>query len=121
MSEKWQKIADVQTKLGATASGLKFKASSSNAMVVEGGAASQMYGKGKGLLETALDDAEKAREQLGKDNLGLKAIILQVANELHRVLDGLKQVKSEDCEDREQVRILSRLYTRAELNIFFKA
>ncbi|THU93888.1 hypothetical protein K435DRAFT_967090 [Dendrothele bispora CBS 962.96] len=107
MSKKWQKIADSQTKLGATASGLKFKASSSNAVVVEGSAASQIYGKGKGILETALDDAEKAREQLGKDNLGLKAIILQVANEMHRLSNGVDQDKMEDYEESNNFTITS--------------
>ncbi|KAF5351296.1 hypothetical protein D9758_008007 [Tetrapyrgos nigripes] len=101
MTEKWQKIADAQTKLGSTASGMKLKTSSCNAAVVEGSAVG-IYGKGKGFLETALDDAEKAREQLGKDNLGLKAITLQVANEIKRVLTEMKHDTTDDKTDSEE-------------------
>lgn len=86
--EKWNKIADAQAKLGATASGLNFSGCS-NATVGE--PAGQVLGKGKNFLEVALEEAEKAREQLGKDNLGLRKMILKAVNEVQSVVSETKQ------------------------------
>ncbi|KAE9394655.1 hypothetical protein BT96DRAFT_1047208 [Gymnopus androsaceus JB14] len=84
MAEKWNKIADSQAKLGATASGLRFN----GALAVELGG--QIIGKGKNFLEVALEEAEKAREQLGRDNLGLRKMVLKAVNEVQSIVCEMK-------------------------------
>jgi len=73
--DKWQKIADSQTKLGATQSGMRC----ANVAVVDG---AQVVGKGLGFLDIALEQAEQARNHLGDDNLMLRKLILNAINEL---------------------------------------
>lgn len=86
--EKWNKISDSQAKLGATASGLRFSGCSNAAVGEPGG---QVLGKGKNFLEVALEEAEKAREQLGKDNLGLRKMVLKAVNEVQSVVSEMRQ------------------------------
>jgi chromosome segregation ATPase len=100
LADKWSKIADVQTKLGATASGLRFSGSSANAAVVNG----SQFGKGKGYLEVALDQAEKAREQLTLENTGLRMLVVRVANEVQRVTHEVKRYMPGTSQDAEEVR-----------------
>ncbi|KAJ3745716.1 Afadin and alpha-actinin-binding-domain-containing protein [Lentinula detonsa] len=90
--ERWARLADSQAKLGAAASGLRFCGRSVNGAVEPG---VQIFGKGKGkgkgLLEVALEEAEKAREQLGKDNLGLRKMLLKAVNEIQTISFELRQ------------------------------
>ncbi|KAJ3991874.1 Afadin and alpha-actinin-binding-domain-containing protein [Lentinula boryana] len=85
--ERWTKLSDSQVKLGATASGLRFCGSANGAVEP----AVQILGKGKGFLEVALEEAEKAREQSGKDNLGLRKMLLKAVNEIQTISFELKQ------------------------------
>ncbi|KAJ3805033.1 Afadin and alpha-actinin-binding-domain-containing protein [Lentinula aff. lateritia] len=79
--ERWHRISDAQAKLGATASGMCFIGSVNTAIepVV------LIIGRGKSYLEIALEEAEKAREQSGKDNLGLKKMLLKAVNEIRNI------------------------------------
>ncbi|KAJ3801757.1 Afadin and alpha-actinin-binding-domain-containing protein [Lentinula aff. detonsa] len=85
--ERWTKLSDSQAKLGATASGLRFCGSANGAVEP----AVQILGKGKSFLEVALEEAEKAREQSGKDNLGLRKMLLKAVNEIQTISFELKQ------------------------------
>ncbi|GAW08195.1 protein [Lentinula edodes] len=79
--ERWHRISDAQAKLGATASGKHFIGSVKTAVepVVP------IVGRGKRYLEITLEEAEKAREQLGKDNLSLKKMLLKADNEIRNI------------------------------------
>ncbi|KAJ3876796.1 Afadin and alpha-actinin-binding-domain-containing protein [Lentinula edodes] len=79
--ERWHRISDAQAKLGATASGMRFIGSVNT--VVE--PVVPIVGRGKSYLEIALEEAEKAREQLSKDNLGLKKMLLKAVNEIRNI------------------------------------
>ncbi|KAL0571441.1 hypothetical protein V5O48_010531 [Marasmius crinis-equi] len=98
MADKWLKIADGQAKLGSAASGIRYSSTPANAAVLGGG----QFGKGKGYMETALEQAEKARDQLNLENTGLRMTILRVANELQKVVHEVKRYmpgNSKDVED----------------------
>lgn len=69
--ERWNKVSDAQIKLSGAHSGLRC------ANFVVGG---EEYGKGKGLMEDALDQAEEARKQLMRENDGFRSVILGAAN-----------------------------------------
>jgi hypothetical protein len=77
--EKWQKLADAQAKLSGVPSGMRC----ANVAVVEG---TEVLGKGQGFLEIALDQAEKARAQLGDENLFLRKLVLKAVNEIQSIL-----------------------------------
>uniref|UniRef100_A0A0W0G6R5 Afadin and alpha-actinin-binding-domain-containing protein n=1 Tax=Moniliophthora roreri TaxID=221103 RepID=A0A0W0G6R5_MONRR len=98
MADKWSKIADAQTKLGAAASGMRFSGTGANASVVDGG----QFGKGKGYLEVALDQAEKAREQVTLENTGLRMLLVRVANEVQRVTHEVKRYMPGTSQDAEE-------------------
>ena len=72
--DKWQKIADSQSKLSATQSGMRC----ANVAVVDGA----HVGKGLGFLDVALEQSEQARTHLGDENLMLRKLILKTVNEL---------------------------------------
>ncbi|KAF9466164.1 Afadin and alpha-actinin-binding-domain-containing protein [Collybia nuda] len=75
MAEKWTKVADAQAKLMSIPSGMRC----ANVMVVDG---SEMYGKGQGYLEVALEEAEKSRKHLTEENFTLRKLVLTAFNEI---------------------------------------
>ncbi|KAJ7180853.1 Afadin and alpha-actinin-binding-domain-containing protein [Mycena filopes] len=79
MAERWNKLADMQTKLSTTPSGLRC----SNLKVVDG---TEVLGKGPGLVEVALEQAEEARERLSQDNTRLRNQLLGAVNEAQAML-----------------------------------
>ncbi|KAF5373288.1 hypothetical protein D9615_007377 [Tricholomella constricta] len=74
MSEKWSKLAGAQAKLTAVPSGMRC----ANTSVVTG---MEIIGKSKNFLEIALEEAEKARSQLGEENIVLRRLVLTTVNE----------------------------------------
>ena len=78
MVEKWTKLSDIQAKLGATGSGMKYV----NGSVLDGPIAK----KGRSLLEGALEDAENSRKSLAEDNQNLRRLILNTVNDLQSVV-----------------------------------
>jgi hypothetical protein len=91
MAEKWSKLAEMQAKLGAIPSGIRC----ANVSIVDG---SEFIGKGQGFLEIALEEAENARCQLGKENICLKKLVLSAVNEIQSVLHQARRIVS-DNED----------------------
>ena len=83
MSERWSKLSDTQLKLGSVGSGMTVR--SANSAIVEG-RPEAVLGRGKGLVETALDEAEKASRELREENGELKALIVDVTNAIQKIL-----------------------------------
>jgi hypothetical protein len=92
MSEKWLKLADMQSKLAATPSGMQC----ANVGIVDG---SEIIGKGQGFLEIALEEAENARCQLGRENLNLKKLVLTAVNAIQSVLHQARRIVSDNGEE----------------------
>ncbi len=92
--ERWQKIADLQSKLGATQSGIKC----ANATAVDG---VQTVGNGQGFLDIALEQAEQARSHLSDENLFLRKLVLKAVNELHSLLHKARRILPGDCTAEE--------------------
>ncbi|KAK0214915.1 Afadin and alpha-actinin-binding-domain-containing protein [Armillaria fumosa] len=90
MAEKWNKISDMQAKVMAAPSGF----TCSNLRVVNGGS-DELIGRGPGVLEVALQEAEKARSQLTTQCSVLKTVVLNAVNELQRLIYDMKGNDSE--------------------------
>ncbi|KAK0239281.1 Afadin and alpha-actinin-binding-domain-containing protein [Armillaria nabsnona] len=90
MAEKWNKISDAQAKVMAASSGF----TCSNLRVVNGGS-DELIGRGPGVLEIALHEAEKARSQLATECSGLKTVILNAVNGLQRLIYDMRGSNSE--------------------------
>ncbi|KAF6750793.1 hypothetical protein DFP72DRAFT_504904 [Ephemerocybe angulata] len=78
LSERWQKIADLQTKVQNNASGIQC----ANVAAVEGRSG---LDRGSSFLDVALEEAEKARAALLEDNNYLKALFLKAINAMQRI------------------------------------
>ncbi|KAF5379646.1 hypothetical protein D9757_009236 [Collybiopsis confluens] len=92
MVERWQKISDNQVKLGTVGSGMRFSGSAVNASVQD---SVGMVAKGTNFLEVSLEQAEKAREQLGKEMLALRVLLLKAVNEVRNVIFELRRESPE--------------------------
>jgi hypothetical protein len=92
MVEKWTKLADVQAKIGATSSGIRY----ANVDVVEG---TDIVGKGQGFLEIALEQAEKARALVAEENQRLRRLVLTAVNELQSAVHFARGIASETEEE----------------------
>lgn len=92
MSEKWSKVADAQTKLIIIPSGIRC----GNASVATG---SEIIGKGRGFLEIALEEADRARSQLGEENVNLRRLVLIAVNEIQSILHGAHDIASCNSEE----------------------
>ncbi|KAG7445122.1 uncharacterized protein BT62DRAFT_970370 [Guyanagaster necrorhizus] len=90
MAEKWNKISDAQAKVMVAPGGL----TCSNLRVVNGGN-DELIGRGPGVLEVALQEAEKARSQLATECSGLKTVIVNSVNGLQRLIYDMKGNDSE--------------------------
>ncbi|KAJ7781898.1 Afadin and alpha-actinin-binding-domain-containing protein [Mycena maculata] len=89
MQERWSKLADMQTKLSTASSGLRC----ANVKVVEG---SEVLGKGPGLVELALEQAEQARQQLSAENVRLRGLLLGAVNEAQTMLYQTRKSEREE-------------------------
>jgi hypothetical protein len=92
MVERWAKLSDAQTKVGAMGSGIRC----ANVSVTEG---SEVFGKGQNLLETALEEAERDRSRLSDENSSLHRLVLTAANEAQSVLRLARSVVPENGEE----------------------
>jgi hypothetical protein len=87
--ERWSKLADAQLRISSLPSGMVFSGPPANAPVlVDGGSK-----KGVGVVEGALEEAEKARAVLREENLELKGLVVDAANAVRKILH--KAVSSE--------------------------
>lgn len=92
MFEKWSKLADAQAKLMATPSGMQC----ANVSVVTG---AEIIGKSNGILEGALEEAEKARGRLLDENEYLRKLTLTAINQVQSVLHQARCLCSLNCEE----------------------
>jgi len=103
MRERWNKLADAQLKIGSLPSGMvKSQLANASALVDSAGPGLQAAPK-KGLLETALEEAEKACALVREDNAELKGLIVDAANAVRKILH---KAVSSDPDDLELVRPL---------------
>ena len=85
MRERWSKLADAQLRISSLPSGMVtvFSGSTTNAPVlVEGNVGAGGGSKkrvGIGVVEGALEEAEKARAVLREENLELKGLVVDAA------------------------------------------
>ncbi|KZT25324.1 hypothetical protein NEOLEDRAFT_1156280 [Neolentinus lepideus HHB14362 ss-1] len=91
--EKWMKLSDSQLKLGAVPSSMIIRCANGN---VTG---TGIVGKGKGFLEVALEQAEKAAKELREENSKLRIMVLGAVNEMQSVLHLAKSLASESNEE----------------------
>ncbi|KAK7025119.1 Afadin and alpha-actinin-binding-domain-containing protein, partial [Favolaschia claudopus] len=77
--ERWGKLADMQGKLSTASSGL----TCTNLKVVTG---TEVIGRGPGLVEVALEQAEAARQRLSQENSRLRELLLCAVNEAQSML-----------------------------------
>ncbi|KAJ7140290.1 Afadin and alpha-actinin-binding-domain-containing protein [Mycena crocata] len=89
MAERWGKLADMQAKLSAAPSGLRC----ANLKVVDG---TQVLGRGPGLVELALEQAEQARQRLSEENTRLRGLLLGAVNEAQSMLYQARKTERED-------------------------
>ncbi|KAJ7504192.1 Afadin and alpha-actinin-binding-domain-containing protein [Mycena galericulata] len=89
MTERWSKLADLQTKLSTASSGMRC----ANLKVVDG---SEVLGKGPGLAELALEQAEQARQQLSAQNDCLRGLLLGAVNEAQSMLYQARKSEREE-------------------------
>ena len=97
MARKWNKLSDAQIKLSTVPSGLKCV----NVGIVHG---SELIPRTPSLLDIALDDAEKAREQLIEEVGRLRRLVVKVVNQIQAVLF---HVRGFVTDKNEQVTLLS--------------
>lgn len=100
MLERFSKLSDAQLKLASTApSLLSFSGGRcANAITSDG---TDILGRGKGMIEVALEDAEKARQELAEENSDLRRMLLRAVNEAQGVVHGLRVVTYENIEEDE--------------------
>jgi len=106
MRERWSKLADAQLRISSIPSGMVFLGSPANASVLVEGNGSTVGGGSKkgvgvGVVEGALEGAEKTCAVLREENLELKDLVVDAANAVRKILH--KAVCS-DPDDLEFVR-----------------
>lgn len=116
MRERWSKLADAQLKIGSLPSRMTVSSSSglrpANASVlgqqdgavaaVDGGggsgAGAATAQKGLGLVEEALEEAEKACAGLREENRELKGLVVDAANAVRKILHKAVSSDPDDLE-----------------------
>jgi hypothetical protein len=100
--EKWSRLAEVQSKLQVTPSGLTM--SCANAGVVD----EMAFGGGEGYLDIALREAEKSRAGLAEANARLRDLVLRSVNELQSAMSLVRSLPSPTPTGDEEVGFLIR-------------
>ncbi|EJC99972.1 uncharacterized protein FOMMEDRAFT_170062 [Fomitiporia mediterranea MF3/22] len=107
--DRWQKICDMQTKLGSSSSGIKFKPTLANPVVSSRD--SEVIGRGPDAVEDALDEAQMARKELMEENTSLKNVVLSAANELLRISHAIHLRIGEPTEEEPPHFTLSDMFS----------
>ncbi|KAH7914582.1 Afadin and alpha-actinin-binding-domain-containing protein [Hygrophoropsis aurantiaca] len=94
ITERWTKLADLQTKLSTSSSGMFIRGA--NADIVT---SSETLGKGRGYLEIALEQAEAARSQLGNETISLRQNVLKAVNGIQSLLYHTRALMSNEEEE----------------------
>ncbi|KAL6297903.1 Afadin and alpha-actinin-binding-domain-containing protein [Sparassis latifolia] len=105
MVERWSKISDSQLKAATSNGGIR----SANFDVVEASDV-PLRGKGQGLLETALEEAQQARKELFDQNRKLRRVILSTANEIQSIQHAARNCVSSEGEDEPLPLTLTTLF-----------
>ena len=112
--ERWSKLADAQLRISSLPSGMVFLGAPANASVLVEGNVSMGAGVGvgggskKGVVEGALEEAEKARAVLKEENLELKGLVVDAANAVRKILH---KAVSSDPDNLEFVRSFSSSFS----------
>ncbi|CAK5267563.1 unnamed protein product [Mycena citricolor] len=93
MAERWNKLADIQSKVAGSSSGLRC----SNLIVVENGSVSER-GRGSGVVETALQQSEETRRILGEENAKLRGLLLGAVNQAQTMLHQARVSEEPEAE-----------------------
>ena len=106
MRERWSKLADAQLRVSSLPSGMVFLGAPANAPVLVDGSVGPGPGAKKGVagvVEGALEEAEKASVVLREENLELKGLVVEAANAVRKILH---KAVSSDPDNLEFVRFL---------------
>ena len=96
MRERWSKLADAQLRAASLPSGMVLSRSAANAAVLSDGAGA---GAGqKGVVEGALEEAEKAGALLREENKELKGLVVDAANAVRKILHKAVSSDPDDLE-----------------------
>jgi hypothetical protein len=98
MRERWSKLADAQLKIASLPSGMVFSRPPANASVLLDGGSASASGGQKGLVEGALEEAEKAGALLREENEGLKGLVVDSANAVRKILHKAVSSDPDDLE-----------------------
>ena len=94
MRERWSKLADAQLRAASLPSGMVLSRPAANAAVLsDGGSAGQ-----KGVVEGALEEAEKAGALLREENKELKGLVVDAANAVRKILHKAVSSDPDDLE-----------------------
>ena len=120
MRERWSKLSDAQLKIGTLPSGIALSGGGNgggssrllqpaNASALMGsgsgsGSDGEAVQKGRGIPDVALEEAEKACAGLRGENGELKALVVDAANAVRKILH---KALSSDPDDLEFVRLTS--------------
>ena len=111
MRERWSKLSDAQLKIGTLPSGITLSGGGSsrllqpaNASALSGsgsGSDGEAVQKGRAIHDVVLEEAEKACAGLRGENGELKALVVDAANAVRKILH---KALSSDSDDLESVR-----------------
>jgi hypothetical protein len=96
MRERWSKLADGQLRVAGLPSGMVFSRPAANASVLSDGGSGG--GGHKGVVEGALEEAEKAGALLREENVGLKGLVVDAANAVRKILHKAVSSDPDDLE-----------------------
>jgi hypothetical protein len=98
MRERWSKLADAQLRLAGLPSGMvSSRLTVANASVLLDGGSLSGSGNG-GVVEGALEEAEKACASLREENAGLKGLVVDAANAVRKILHKAVSSDPDDLE-----------------------
>jgi hypothetical protein len=96
MRERWSKLADAQLRVASLPSGMVLSRPAANAAVLsDGGSAAAGQ---KGVVEGALEEAEKAGALLREENKELKGLVVDAANAVRKILHKAVSSDPDDLE-----------------------
>ena len=115
MRERWSKLSDAQLKIGTLPSGIALSGGGGSSRLLQPANASALMGsgsgsdgeavqKGRGIPDVALEEAERACAGLRGENGELKALVVDAANAVRKILH---KALSSDPDDLEFVRLTS--------------
>ena len=97
MRERWSKLSDSQLKLGTLPSGMTV-VHPANARVIALDGSTSTAERGKGLVETALAEAESACARLREENGELKGLVVDSTNAVRKILHKVVTADPDDLE-----------------------